>query len=406
MIKLIWRVSLIVGLCSLQACAGSGAGPLGLGAVVGERNLAAAEPLFSKDEEKCLDRADQLLGLIYEPADDDIPEGGTKNSGRQKKLEAKCAKMAGMFRTAVGSGEAYGVRQRNEVIDALVATSNRKCGRYSALLKNADGAMNAGLSLSAIVTGGLGSIIGGVETAKALSGSSAILSGSRAALNETYLTNQTIHVLAAAFENARVAQRRQITNRQECSVDQYSLMRGIEDAFKYHSSCSIVTGLAETARAVERSGNPGMDTMRLQMASLLSLRRQADEFAKDGVPTPIAAPPSTMDVASFVDANTKLIEAETAVDSAKQDFDASVAALDKITHPAAGGSAPLVADVQQANEALKAATDKLNATTADRDGIAVVRNKAFDALKGSFATADVDVVEPETRICPFTKKAG
>lgn len=314
----------IVTIFFLSSCAGSGAGPLGLGAVIGDRNLASAEPLFSENEEKCLDSADQLLSLIYGP------------DARDGELGASpCKQMRTTMRYIIGDGAGspnltprYTDAQRNEIIDALIASSNRKCTRYLALLKNADGAMNSTLSIGAIISGGLGSFLGGAETAKALAGTSSILSGSRAAINESYLSNQTIQVLAAAFEKGRREQRKVITNRQACPIGQYTLMRGIEDALQYHNSCSLVFGLAETAKSIERSENPGLEVMRQSFADLANFKRQAAEFSSDGPVTPIRAAPAPVSVAKLVAADQTLTNAEGALVAAQATEGAKKIALD------------------------------------------------------------------------------
>lgn len=201
----------------------------------------------------------------------------------------------------------YTDRQRNETIDAMIASSNLKCNRYLELLKNADGAWNSGIGIASIVTGGLGAFVAGglgafvagEDTAKALSGTAAILSGSRAAVNEVYLNNLTIHVVAAAIEKVRIRERQKITNRQECDVRQYTLMRGVEDAFNYHRTCSIIAGLAETALAVQRSDNPGVAEMRKALTEYANFARQVDEIGAQGTITEVS---TASPVPSFDDA--------------------------------------------------------------------------------------------------------
>lgn len=392
----------------LGGCAGSGAGPLGLGAVIGDRNLASAEPLFSEAEERCLDSADQLLSLIYGPA---------SRSGPVPAHDGECQQLRQTFRYVVGSTTAkkpdtaepndtprYDQGQRNEIIDALIASSNRKCTRYIALLKNADGAMNGTLSVGAIITGGLGAFVGGAGTAKALAGTASILSGSRAAINETYLSNQTIQVLAAAFEKARRDQRRIITNREECPIDQYTLMRGIEDALQYHNSCSLVVGLAETARSIERSENPGLDVMRAQFAELANLRRQAAELTTSGPITPIASAPTPASLDKLVDADKSLREAEATLSTAKQTELNARSALEAAKTALANktGSEAAVTTAQKNVDTAGAAT--IEAQTG-RDAAGRRRDAEVIALVRVTSPPAANV-EPETRICPFRVKEG
>lgn len=300
---MIRRISGTVALAALlSSCAGGRAGPLGLGAIFGKRTLAAAEPLFSHEEVKCLNSANGLLSATFQSHGTDGSECGGVFTAI-KALTTPSTKSA----SAIG----YDKRARNEIIDGLIATSNYKCGEYTSLLKNADGAVNVSLSIGSILTGGLGAFVGGPGAAKALSGSAAILSGSRAAVNEVYLTNQTIHVLTAALEKARAKQRDRITDLEDCPEDKYTLMRGIEDAFAYHNSCSLVTGLAETVLAVERTDNPGLDAMRKSLADYALLIRQANDVASGAMPTPMTGNSAVGDVGALKALTEKITLAQT-----------------------------------------------------------------------------------------------
>ena len=393
---------LSVASTGLTGCAGGGAGPLGIGAIAGDRNLAASEPLFSKDEEDCLGSADRLIGTIFGSAP-------MNSGGVRRRAAAACERIRANFQFLVTPGSAaaparYDAAQRNEIIDALMASSNRKCTRYAALLKNADGAMNAGLSVGAILTGGLGSILGGVNTARALAGSSSILSGSRAALNDTYLSNQTIHVLTAAFDKARRAQRRIITNRQACGVEQYTLMRGVEDAFAYHQSCSLVAGLAETALSIERSENPGLGAMRTQLNELANLRRQAAEFGKEGAISQVAATPTPASIDKLVAADRALVGAKLALSNGVA---AETLALTSLSGAKAALAAQVADDKTAEEKAVADAEAALKKASAAVVKLTGAKNEAARAVTDDIhalvrATSQSALpMEPETRICPF-----
>lgn len=253
----------------LGGCAAAGIGENG-------RNfkLSQAEPLFGTKLDKCLDDPATLLGIA---------------STDKNIIAADCEALANELRPVIyqiadsGSFDVerlnrYDKLRRNEIIDALVAVSNRKCSDYAAFLKTHDGQANASLSILSILTGGLGGFIGGADTAKALSGSSSILSGSRAALNDTWFSNQTIHVLVSGFEKVRERDLREITNRKDCQVEQYSVMAGVGDALKYHGACSLLTGLSEAAQAIDRADQPGLETMRRQLSDLQSISAQASQL--------------------------------------------------------------------------------------------------------------------------------
>lgn len=391
---------------ALGACAGGGAGPLGIGAIIGDRNLAAAEPLFSEDEERCLDTADQLLEILTPRTE---AQEATGSFGGSAKRAARCKRIKDSVRsyftsTGATSPASYTDQQRNEVLDALIAASNRKCGRYTAMLKNADGAMNGGLSLASIVTGGLGAIVGGKETARALSGTASIFSGSRAALNEVYLTNQTIHVLAAAYDKARREQRQEITNRQACPTRQYTMMRAMEDAFTYHASCSIVVGLAETARSIERAENPGLDTMRKTFTQMAALQAQAAEFGNGRAPTPVLVSRGPVSLQSVNGAGALVdklaIEREGArkeADRLKVERDEAKAAEKATGTELAGAQAALAAK----EKAWTAQEDKWRlAATAVTDAEAAFAREAQRLASNIPSSSRLDAPR-ETRACPY-----
>lgn len=399
----------------LPGCAGGGAGPLGLGAVLGNRNLAGAEPLFSDKEAKCLDSADQILSILYGLS------SAAQNQGPPGRYY-DCSSISTAFQYVIGGPEEgagennkgsgglginrYTPEQRNEIIDALIAASNRKCTRYTALLKNADGAVNAGLSVGSIITGGLGAFVGGPQAAKVLAGSSSILSGSRAAINEVYLSNLTIQVLAAAMEKGRIRIRQDITNKEDCEVKKYTLSRGIEDAFLYHNACSLSAGLAEAALSIERSQNPGLESMRDVFAQYSSLVKQASEIGKEGAPSLVRGGTPALDLKSVNDTNVKLAAAQanvTALSVSLADLtrasQKAKADLDKI-----GAGQDKTAAEKARADALKAEAAKLEElknATGIRDQLADTFKSELQRLTSSVVFASPLPVRQESRQCPF-----
>jgi hypothetical protein len=299
----------------LTGCQTSKNGPFGLYKALGGGTIALVDPLFGKQEERCFDRPDQLLAVLNKPGDTNKPSKIYPNAKDHPGRGEKCEAIAKQVRdtlapayvplpaggtvqkvvkdksgtivlnkidpipatTAAGSPFAdsivYDRQRRNEIIDSMIAISNKKCASYTAFIKNTDSLGNAGLSVAAIITGGIGPVAGGEATAKALAAASAILSGARAAINEAYLSNQTIQVLATAYEKVRQKERVEISNREVCGIDQYTIMRGLEDAWQYHESCSLVVGLAETAASVQRSGNPGIKEMTDMLEQVAKLHK-------------------------------------------------------------------------------------------------------------------------------------
>lgn len=282
------RLMLVSGLCFLSvACATPGGGPLGIVAFDPDQHVSSAEPLFGKGDATCLDDPTFLLTL-YSPTGSDGPQTLICHKMRQ----AIGAALPVMSTPTLPNVDRYTSQQRNEVIDALMAASDRKCGRYIAFLQQYDANVNstfgiatqAAATLAAIATGG---------TAQALAAAAGIAGGTRNTLNQSHFNNQTIGVLANAFENGRSVQRTEISALQSLPPGQYTLMRGIQDATRYHSNCSIVVGLKEAQRSVEEAHSPSLSTMTTFLTNLQKVRGQMDALLKAVPAVPVVAGPPT-----------------------------------------------------------------------------------------------------------------
>lgn len=399
--------------------------------------LTLVEPLFGPKYEACL-KDPLMLMRSMEDAD-----GKESDSGLDSQQQTRCMDLQKGFAkfkslpaelkrgekqaTVVSIGsenitqykldDEIAMRRRNELIDTLVAVSDNKCSTYSAYLKTFDGRNNSTLGILAITTAGLGSFVGGAATAKALSGASAIINGSRSALNEVWFSSQTIHVLAAAYENARQKERQEITNRQACGIKTYTLSHGIGDAIHYHGACSLLTGLAETSLAVARQEEPGLDAMRRQLADLQSIRNQAADL----LPPPLVAQnlQSTLKQQQVVLAESEVRGLQRELDTANAKLAAATAAVDA-AH-AADTPAPTskqLTDFYTLDPAFKAADNAVSAaqaaynkrqTEAGTLRAALLdlvaqeqKNSQTEAVRQARLVRDVSHVA----ICPYGKNGG
>lgn len=382
----------------------------------GDKNQITDKQEHEGETYNCRRMAAALQTVMGFPSGDGAAEGDAKKSAltgivSPQAQPAASQQPAGMQKAASGaqpaaakqettseSANLYTKARRNELIDMLIATSNRKCTRYTSLLKNADGALNSSLSIGAIIAGGLGAFVGGPNAAKALSGTSAILSGSREAINQTYLSNLTIHVLAAAIEKARDRTRRDITNRQACSIESYTLSRGIEDSFQYHDACSINAALAEAATAIERSQNPGFDALRNTFAQYLALSKQVQD-GEAITQSPDLSPGIVPDLKSVNEAVSKRDKSKTAVADAVKVRDALKTKAEE---------ARKTAGADLANAALKKAEDELNQSETSLKKLENEQRELEKSLSGewqqlasSITFAQPSLATPETRQCPF-----
>jgi hypothetical protein len=225
------------------ACTTPGGGPLGLVLFDSNHNVSAAEPLFGKGDERCLDDPTFLLTIYAEEKQVD-PDKSVDVCTRMRRA------IQWALRTNAGGAQPSAQEQRNEVVDALMAASDRKCGRYTAYLQQYDGNVNSTFGILAQATSAIATLSTG-GTAKALSAASTISEGTRGTLNTAWFANKTVGVLAQAYENRRDNDRKAIQkDLAEKTLAQYSLMRGMGDAFRYHADCSIVVGLQEAQQAV------------------------------------------------------------------------------------------------------------------------------------------------------------
>lgn len=422
---------LILAALATSACSSNKAGLFGANSILANGDLAAAEPLFAEHEQECIGSADRLLKLVQHNGDftkdakfkecreiwtiinnlvsgdhDSPVDPATADQFvAQAKATAKSALTTYLannnpinktaYQSALGAlidvrksvnktvpskMVNYSQVERDVIVDGLIASSNMKCKNYVSLIKNTDGALNAGLSVGAIITGGLGTVLGGVNTARALSGASSILSGSRSAINETYVSNQTIHVLTAAFTNRRDKQRQKMVNRQACSIEKYSVMRGLEDAYNYHSSCSIVAGLEEAALTVERSRNPGMEELGRQMFLLANVREQAQAIGTDTPPLAF----QSVEAANL----DNLTEANTNLKTGVSDLDILETALSGLK---SSGAAQQAIDDKQA---------EFLAQKTKNQALSNYYGEIKRKFAGTISFASANLV-PETRTCPF-----
>lgn len=269
------------------ACTTPGGGPFGIVMFDPDQHVSSAEPLWGKNDLRCLDNPTFLLALL---SNKDIS---------QQNWPAVCRQMAVSIRDTLpampaqdlNSPPRYTALQRNEIIDAMMSASDRKCSRYIAFLQQYDGNVNSTFGIAAQSAAIIASMVSG-GTAQAFAAGAGIAGGVRGTLNESHFNNQTIGVLANAFENVRREQREKIAEFEAKDVKDYTLMRGIQDATRYHGSCSIVVGLKEAQRDVEAARSPNIDTMKSMVDKLNELRAGMKKFVDETEPVPAAPPPA------------------------------------------------------------------------------------------------------------------
>jgi hypothetical protein len=266
------------------ACATPGGGPLGIVMFDPDQHVSGAEPLWGKQDQRFFDDPSFLLSMVSTEA----PSGRKWPEICGQIVQSIRGMLPVMTVQKLDSGPRYTALQRNEVIDGIMAASDRKCGRYIAFLQQYDGNVNSTFGIASQAAAILATIASG-GTAQGLAAAAGIAGGVRGTLNESHFSNQTIGVVANAFENVRREQREAIAKLQVKDAADYTLMRGIQDATRYHASCTIVTGLKEAQRNVEEARSPNLDTMQKMIDKLNELRGGMRSFLDQPAAAPVQA---------------------------------------------------------------------------------------------------------------------
>lgn len=239
--------SLLAAACLLPtACATPGGGTLGIVAFDPNQHVSGAEPLLGKRGSEC--NAASLLAVFAPPPA--IQPNETKIDLCTSYQRAIGWTLRAHPGSAAGAGLSYTKEARNEVIGMLMAESDVKCDRYTQFIEQYNSNVQSGLgilghaatSLAAIATGG---------TAQALSTGAAIVSNAGGQVTKAHFHEQTIPVIVAAYQVARTAIRQEVDTGLKSEVPDYALAQGIRDAMRYHSNCSVVSGIRQAGQAVQ-----------------------------------------------------------------------------------------------------------------------------------------------------------
>ena len=152
--------------------------------------------------------------------------------------------------------------RRNQVQDRLIAASNNRCNLYLNYLRRVDTYQNFLLGSLSTIFGGAGAIVTGVEAARLLAGLAGISSGIRAEARQAFLSNLASSVIVPAI---RLKRERYLTDKLEPkksrSIEEYTVQLAVADAIEYHGFCTIDEGIKEAGVALQRSDDPGLDSL-------------------------------------------------------------------------------------------------------------------------------------------------
>ena len=117
-------------------------------------------------------------------------------------------------------------------------------------------AMRKGLlQFGAIATDAAAVLVGGTLAKESLAATSGVLSASDSIIDSVQFQNLLLASIMKAIDNDRIAFRKQVAERRDDPIADYSLEEALEDATDYHRRCSIVHGIMLLSKTVEELQN-------------------------------------------------------------------------------------------------------------------------------------------------------
>jgi hypothetical protein len=138
---------------------------------------------------------------------------------------------------------------RDNLVQALVADSNVRCGQYVQFLQMYQGNVNSIFGIGSQLASLVGALAGG-GTANAFSGISGTIQGAGNTLNKNTFQDKALELIAAAFAKRRERIMTEMNTKLATGVDNYGTAQGVSDAMNYHNACSISAGFQELAAAI------------------------------------------------------------------------------------------------------------------------------------------------------------
>ena len=149
----------------------------------------------------------------------------------------------------------------NRLQDRLFLASNQACDDYKRRLLSTQSSVNFAYGNMAVLTGGLGAIFTPPSTSRALSGASAIITGSRAEYNNSFFRKLLAEVITRGIAEERDTLFKKVKKKQTYSIQSYSVEQALADAVQYNAKCSLIAGLENAQKAQSFYSDPGLERM-------------------------------------------------------------------------------------------------------------------------------------------------
>ena len=151
--------------------------------------------------------------------------------------------------------------RRNRLQDRLFLASNQACDDYKRRLLSTQSSVNFAYGNMAVLTGGLGAMFTPPSTSRALSGASAIITGSRAEYNNSFFRKLLAEVITRGIAEERDTLFKKVKKKQTYSIQSYSVEQALADAVQYNAKCSLIAGLENAQKAQSFYSDPGLERM-------------------------------------------------------------------------------------------------------------------------------------------------
>jgi hypothetical protein len=152
-------------------------------------------------------------------------------------------------------------QRRNRIQDRLLAASEQRCNLFKNYLKRVETYQSTTFGILTTVLAGAGAIATGTVNSRAFAGLAGITSGMGAELKEGFFSNLASQVITPGIDLRREKILKEINDKRNSNIRQYTVEAAIRDVALYHGACNINVGLEEAGVATKTFSNPGLDSI-------------------------------------------------------------------------------------------------------------------------------------------------
>lgn len=228
-------------------------------------------PLTQRNEVEMLDLAHivvEHIGQGHHPADVVKCDLSSYSAEKAKADEASATpgrrldEALGCFAQLVERDRLRAERARNQIQERMLAASEQRCADFKMYLQRTQAVANFASGTLTSLFAAAGAITKSVEGAKTFAGLSGLSSAVGAEYSQAYFASLAAHVIVAGIDRQRARIYEQIyVSGQSQPIEKYTLQAAIRDAFRFHGSCALTSGLIEAQDAIRVADNPGMDAL-------------------------------------------------------------------------------------------------------------------------------------------------